>query len=91
MGKNGLAVHHYVQYTRPGRAHLGREIQLLPNFSLEAPGLQKNVDSGETALDFDVHVSSVPAKRHPTSARIAIDHPSAVRGQASHPSVDKLS
>ena len=55
VGKNGLAVHHHVQYTPPGRAYLGREIQLLPNFPLEAPGLQKNVDSGETALDFDVH------------------------------------
>ena len=55
--KNRLAVHHHVQYTHPGEAHLGREIQPLLNFPLEAPGLQKSADSGETALDFDVHDS----------------------------------
>ena len=55
VGKNRLAVHHHVQYTRPGKAHLGRKIQLLPDLPFEAPGLKQNADSGNTALDFDVH------------------------------------
>jgi hypothetical protein len=62
VGKNRLAVNDHVQYTHPGEAHLGGDIQVLPDFPLEAPGLQQNVDSGETALDFDVrHVSSALA------------------------------
>ena len=40
---------------RSGEAHLGRQIQLLPDFPLEAPGLEKSADSGQAALDFDVH------------------------------------
>src|SRR5262245_53561091 len=58
VGEDRLTVNHYVQYAHPGGRNLRREIQLLSDFPLEAPGLQQNVDSGEAALDFDIHNSS---------------------------------
>ena len=54
-GKNRLAVYRHDQYARSGEAHLGRQIQLLPDFPLEAPGLEKSADSGHAPLDFNVH------------------------------------
>ena len=63
MGKNRLAVHHHVQYAGCGEAHLGRETQLVPDFPLEAPGLQQNADSGEATLDLDGHDSSLSGQR----------------------------
>ncbi len=63
VGKNRLAVQDHVQHTNPGKAHLRREVQFLLDFPLEAPRLQEDADSGETALDLDVHEASLSASR----------------------------
>jgi hypothetical protein len=53
--EDSLAVQHHVQHARPGEAHLGREVQLVLDFALEAPGLEEKVESSKTALDLNGH------------------------------------
>jgi len=62
-GEDRLAVHHHVQHTRRGEAHLGREVKMILDFPLEAPGLQQNAESGKTPLDLDGQGPSVSASR----------------------------
>ena len=59
VGEDHPAVHQHVEHTRPGEAHLRREVQLFLDFPLEAHGLEQDADSSEAVLDLDVHVFSL--------------------------------
>jgi hypothetical protein len=61
VGEDRLAVHQHVEYVDSGEAHLGLQIQLLPDFPFEAPGLQQNGESGKAAFDLDGQDYSVPS------------------------------